>query len=164
MFKKGNLVLHRCYGVGTVVDVQKIRVTADEQIYYIIDLAAGGRLLFPAKQAEQLGLSPLVSPEAIIHVLLDAPESLADDSRLRKTDMDQKMGSGDPLRVAEVLRDLTWRGRDAKLSSGDLKLKCEAHKFLSSVLAAQPGSDTLPAPERLDVTLKQAIRVRAMPT
>lgn len=164
MFKKGNLVLHRCYGVGTVVDIQRMRITANEQIYYVIELAAGGRLLFPAEQAGQLGLSALVSSEAIIHVLSDAPQSLSDDFRLRKTDIDQKMGSGDPLRVAEVLRDLTWRGRATKLSGGDLKLKCDAHKFLSSLLAAQPGSDTLSAPERLDATLKQAIQLRAMPT
>ncbi|MBN1430235.1 MAG: hypothetical protein JXB07_17835 [Anaerolineae bacterium] len=162
MFKKGDLVLHRYYGLGTVVNVQRIKVTADEQIYYIIALAAGERLLIPAKQAEQLGLSELVSSEAIIHVLSEAPQSLTEDSRLRKTEMDQKMDGHDPLRVAEVLRDLTWRGHDVKLSNGDIKLKSEAHKFLSSLLAAHPGTDTKSASQRLDSILKQSILIRSV--
>jgi CarD family transcriptional regulator len=163
MFKKGDLVVHRYYGLGTVVNIRRMRITADEQIYYIIDLADGERLMIPAKQAEQLGLFALVSSEAINHVLSDAPQPLADDFRLRKTEIDLKMDSGDPLRVAEVLRDLTWRGHAVKLSGGDVRLKGEARKFLSGLLAARPSTDTRSAPQRLDATLKQAILVRGMP-
>ena len=163
MFKKGDLVLHRYYGLGTVVNIRRMKVTVNEQIYYIIDLADGERLLIPAKQAEQLGLSALVSSEAIIHVLSEAPQSLADDFRLRKTEMDQKMDSGDPLRIAEVLRDLTWRGHVVKLSGGDIRLRGEARKFLSGLLAAWPSTDTRSAPQRLDATLKQATFVWGMP-
>jgi CarD family transcriptional regulator len=164
MFKKGDLVLHRHYGVGTVINIRRMRVTADERVYYVISLADGERLLIPAKQAEQLGLSAIVRSEAIINVLSDAPESLADDFRLRRTEIDRKMDSGDPLRVAEVLRDLTWRRNVEKLSTGDIRLRNEARKFLSSVLAVQPSTDKRPAPLRLDAILKQAILVRGMPT
>lgn len=163
MFKKGDLVLHRYYGLGTVVNIQRMKVTANEQVYYIVNLAAGEKLLVPARQAVQLGLSALVSSEAIIHVLSDAPQSLAEDPRLRKTEIDEKMDSGDPLRVAEVLRDLTWRGHAVKLSGGDIKLKVEARKLLSSILAARPSTDTRSASQRLDATLKQAILVRDVP-
>jgi CarD family transcriptional regulator len=163
MFKKGDLVIHHHYGLGTVVNIQRMKVTANEETYYTIDLAGGERLLFPVKQAEQLGLSALVSSEAIIHVLSDAPQLLADDFRLRKTDIDQKMDSGDPLRIAEVLRDLTWRGHGVKLSGGDVRLKSEARKFLSGLLAARPSADTRSASQRLDATLSQAILVRGMP-
>jgi CarD family transcriptional regulator len=163
MFKEGDLVIHHYYGLGTVVNIRRMKVTADEQDYYIVDLAGGERLLIPAKEAEQLGLSALVSSEAIIHVLSDAPQLLADDFRLRKTEIDQKMGSGDPLRVAEVLRDLTWRGHSVKLSGGDDRLRGEARKFLSGLLSARPSTDTRSASQRLDATLKQAILVRGMP-
>ena len=157
MFKKGDLVLHRNYGVGKVVNVRKMKVTEDEQSYYIIDLAVGERLLIPTGQAEELGLSTVISSEAIISVLFDAPQTLADDFRLRQTEMDQKIGSGDPLRVAEALRDLNWRGQAVKLSTGDVRLMCKAHKFLSSLLAAHPSVDTRSAGQRLDATLKQAV-------
>jgi CarD family transcriptional regulator len=163
MFKKGDLVLHRYYGLGTVVNIRRMKVTANEQIYYIVDLAAGERLLVPAKQAAQLGLSALISAEAIVRVLSDAPQSLADDFRLRKTEMDEKMSSGDPLRIAEVLRDLTWRARAVKLSGGDVRLKGDAHKFLSGLLAARPSTDSRSPSKRLDATLRQAILVRDMP-
>ncbi|MBN1427360.1 MAG: hypothetical protein JXB07_03180 [Anaerolineae bacterium] len=163
MFKKGDLVLHRYYGLGTVVNIRRMRVTADERVYYIISLADGEKLLIPTKEAKRLGLSAIVHSEAIINVLSDAPQSLADDFRLRKTEIDQKMGSGDPLRIAEVLRDLTWRGNAVKLSDGDTKLRYKARKFLSSLLAAQPSTDTRSAPQRLDATLKQAIQVRGIP-
>lgn len=157
MFKKGDLVLHRHYGVGTVINIQAMKVTEDEKIYYIIDLSVGERLLIPIEQAEELGLSTIVSSEAIIDVLSEAPQTLADDFRLRQMEMDQKIGSGDPLRVAEALRDLNWRGQAIKLSTGDVRLMCKAHKFLSSLLAAQPSLDTRSAGQRLDATLKQAV-------
>ncbi len=163
MFKNGDLVIHHYYGLGTVVNICTMKVTANEQVYYTIDLAGGEKLLIPAKQAEQLGLSALVSSEAIIHVLSDAPQSLADDFRLRKTAMDEKMDSGDPLLAAEVLRDLTWRGNAVKLSGGDIKVKVEARKLLSSVLAARPSTDTRSASQRLDAILKQAILVQGIP-
>ena len=157
MFRKGDLVLHRCYGAGVVVNIRKMRLAADEQVYYTVDLTTGERLMVPAKQAEQLGLSAMVHSEAIISILSDAPQSLADDYRLRKTEIDQKMNSGDPLRIAEVLRDLTWREHDAKLSGGDAKLRGDARKFLSGLLATQPGMDTQSASQRLDTVLRQSI-------
>lgn len=163
MFKKGDLVLHRYYGLGTVVNIRRLKVTATEQIYYIVNLAAGETLLIPARQAAQLGLSPLVSSEAIINVLSDVPQSLTEDARLRKTEIALKMDSGDPLAVAEVLRDLTWRANAVKLSGGDIKLKVEARRLLSSILAARPSTDTRSVSQRLDATLKQAILVRSMP-
>jgi RNA polymerase-interacting CarD/CdnL/TRCF family regulator len=157
MFKQGDLVLHRHYGVGTVTDVQNMKITKNEQVYYVIDLAVGERLLIPIEQAEQLGLSTLISSEAIINVLLDVPQILADDFRLRQTEIDQKIGSGDPLRIAEALRDLNWRGQATKLSTGDIRLMFKAHKFLSSLLAAQFSADDRSASQRLDATLKQAV-------
>jgi CarD family transcriptional regulator len=163
MFKKGDLVLHRRHGAGTIVNIRRMRITAEEQVYYVIDLAIGERLLIPVDQAEELGLSTIVSPEAIIDVLSDTPHTLADDFRLRQTEMDQKIGSGDPLLVAEVLRDLNWRGQAIKLSSGDIRLMGKAHKLLSSLLAAQPSADNRSAGQRLDATLKQAISILDVP-
>ena len=156
MFKKGDLVLHRRHGAGTVVETRKMQITADEQVYYVIDLVVGERLLIPAKQSEQLGLSEIVSPEIIINVLSDTPQELADDFRLRQTEIDRKIGTGDPLRIAEALRDLSWRGQTIKPSSGDTKLMDKAHKFLSGLLAAQPSIDAQEASRRLDATLEQA--------
>ena len=156
MFKKGDLVLHRRHGAGTVIDTRRMQVTADEQVYYVIDLVVGERLLIPAKQSEQLGLSEIVSPEVIIDVLSDTPQELEDDFRLRQTEMERKIDSGDPLRVGEALRDLTWRGQTTKPSSGDIKLMDKAHKFLSGLLAAQPDTDTQEASQRLDAILRQA--------
>ncbi len=160
MFKKGDLVLHRNYGVGTVTSIQRMKVTDDEQTYYTISLDLGEKLLIPVGQAEELGLSTVVSSEAIISVLSDVPQALADDFRLRQMEMDQKIGSGDPLRVAEALRDLNWRGQAIKLSSGDIRLMGKAHKFLSSLMAAHPSLDTRSAGQRLDATLKQAVLAR----
>lgn len=157
MFKKGDLVLHRHHGVGTVTNIRKMKVTANEQTYYVIDLAIGERLLIPAREAESLGLSTIVSPEAIISVLSDAPHALADDFRLRQTAMDEKIGSGDPLLIAEALRDLIWRGRTVRLSSGDMRLMDKARKFVSSLLAAQPNMDTRSANRRLDAVLEQTV-------
>ena len=162
MFRKGDLVLHRCYGAGVVVNIRKVSMTENEQAYYTVDLTTGERLLIPVNQAEQLGLSAMVHSEAILKVLSDAPQLLADDYRLRKTEIDRKMSSGDPLRIAEVLRDLTWREHDAKLSTGDAGLRGDALKFLSGLLAAHSGTDTQSASGCLSAALKQSILARRM--
>ncbi len=45
MFKNGDLVIHHYYGLGTVVNICTMKVTANEQIYYTIDLAGGENLV-----------------------------------------------------------------------------------------------------------------------
>jgi RNA polymerase-interacting CarD/CdnL/TRCF family regulator len=129
----------------------------------VIVQLSGDRSVATKRLAEQLGLSSLVSSEAIIDVLSGAPQSLTEDPRLRKTEIAQKMESGDPLAFAEVLRDLTWRGHTVKLSGGDIKLKGEARRLLSSILAARPSTDTRSASQRLDATLKHARMAWDMP-
>jgi CarD family transcriptional regulator len=99
----------------------------------------------------------VTATQAIIDVLSSPPEDLVADHRQRTLNAEEKLDSGDPLLVAEVLRDLAWRQHSARLSSGDLRLMTKAHKLLSNALVAKPKMDLRAASQLLDAIVQKAI-------
>jgi CarD family transcriptional regulator len=160
MFRKGSRVAHPTHGAGVVIDVREIAVAGSLRRYYHIDLANGnGMLMLPVEQAEEAGLRPVADPDLILDVLADDPQELSDNYRTRQTRAARKINSGDVKKVAEVLRDLAWRGLTGSLSSGDASLKSKAQKLLASELAVQQeAEDVERASERLRKTLRRTLK------
>jgi CarD family transcriptional regulator len=162
MLKKGDSVVHPNHGAGVLKEIQTWRVSGIERQYHCIELVSGrGTLLIPIDHVEEAGLLPVPSDAApIIAVLSDKPEALPDDYQKRKLDVAARVHSGDTALLAGVLRDLTWRDREKKLSDGDSQLKAEAQELLAGVLSLQLDLDLDAASHRLSVTLQQAIEAR----
>jgi RNA polymerase-interacting CarD/CdnL/TRCF family regulator len=163
MFKKGDAVVHPTYGAGRLVAVRKIEVRGGRQRYYDIKLMAGGNLMLPVTQAEETGLRLVeVDRERIVAVLSNKPHKLSANYRTRQARIDKKISSGDPLKVAEALRDLTWRGKKSSGSATDVMLKLKARRLLAGELALQSGDlDIDEAAERLDGIIRCAMTAAA---
>ena len=156
MFKQGDLVFHSVRGAGIIKSIQHLKVAGGDEPYYNISLATGETLLVPAREEQVAVLSTVTALRSILDVLYATPEVMADDHRLRTLNAEDKISSGDPLKVAEALRDLAWRQHTSRLSGGDLRLMSKAHKVLSNALVAKPDLDLLAASKALDGFLKQA--------
>jgi len=155
MFKQGDLVFHPLRGAGIVRSIQHLRVAGNNEPYYNISLATGETLLVPARGSQTAVLNGVTAVRSILDVLYSTPEVMADDHRLRTLNAETKISSGDPLKVAEALRDLAWRQHTSHLSGGDIRLMSKAHKMLSNALVAKPDLDLLAASKTLDGFLKQ---------
>ncbi|HQE19769.1 MAG TPA: hypothetical protein PK607_14820, partial [Aggregatilineales bacterium] len=69
---------------------------------------------------------------------------------------------GDPVKIAEALRDLFWYGEMKKLSSGDARLKARASAMLAAELAAEQGPlDLEQAADRLTAVLLGALETHS---
>lgn len=160
MFRKGSRVAHPTHGAGVVVDVREVAVSGSVRRYYHIELANdSGMLMLPVEGAEEAGLRPVAKPGLILDVLAGDPKELSDNYRTRHARIGQKVNSGDVKKVAEALRDLTWRGHTGNLSSGDANLKSKAQKLLASELAVQQEvEDVERAAGRLHKTLRRMVK------
>jgi CarD family transcriptional regulator, regulator of rRNA transcription len=157
MFKQGDLVFHPRRGAGIVTGIRKLKVSEADEPYYSISLATGEMLLVPVRKDRAAILTTFTAPQAIIDVLAAKPEELVSDYRQRTLSAEEKLGSGDPLLVAEVLRDLAWRQHTARLSNGDLRLMTKAHKLLANALVVKPNLDLRAASQLLDNMVQKTV-------
>ena len=121
-------------------------------MYYIVTLASGSELMLPVSQAGCM--SSLRTAKAISRVLSARPENLAVDFRQRRTVIEQKISSGDPLESAEVYRDLMWRDHTARLSNSDREFMNSMRKRLIDILSIQDDPDIKEASKWLDAKLQ----------
>ncbi len=143
MFEKGEAVVHPTRGVGTVVDIEERRWQGDKSLYYKIELL--GRepdvsIRIPIEKAEGLGVRRAISAsevKQIWDVLRSDPESLPSNHKTRYKVLKDKLHAGDVLKVAEILRDLTWRREDKDhLTTRVKRVYEEGLMFLAGEIAA----------------------------
>ena len=117
------------------------------------------------EKADESGLGSVASaveaPDEIIQALANDPETLADDYQVRQSELTGRIQSGDPVQMAEALRDLVWREQDTRLSTVDSALKDRAETHLASVLALQLNVDIDSAIKHVNAVLKDALNSQA---
>ncbi len=155
----GDGIFHPNYGAGIVVGVQDQQIAGIERRYYSIELINDhGTLMIPVDKAEESGLRPAIrDPKVIARVLAGDPQPLDDDHRKRQAELSNKIRSGEPTQVTEVLRDLAWRGQGGSLTERDQKLKAEAVNLLAGELALRPEYDIDTASARLTAMVSEAV-------
>ncbi len=158
-YVKGDGIFHPNYGAGIVVSVQDQQIAGIERRYYSIELVNDhGTLMIPVDQADESGLRLAIrDPKVIAKVLAGDPQPLDDDHRKRQAALTNKIRSGEPTQVTEVLRDLAWRGHDGSLTERDQKLKAEAVNLLAGELALRPEFDIDTASARLTAMVSEAV-------
>lgn len=107
--------------------------------YVTLQTAQGGLgIEVPVGAVEEIGIRPPIDEEALEQVYAVLRSSHADEpenwSRRLKAS-EQKIGSSEPLQLAEVVRDLTFRSTDSGLSSGERDLLNRATRPLAAEIA-----------------------------
>ena len=138
-FAIGDKVVHPKIGAGTVTGTGDRELIGGFKSYYVIEIPAWDSTVYvPAQTADELGLRPVSTPEVIANVLdmlADRPHRLPGDAKERQEQVEVKLGTGRPLLVAEVLRDLAWHKSAARLNQRDEMLMARGRKLLASEIA-----------------------------
>jgi CarD family transcriptional regulator len=139
MFDIGDKVVHPTHGAGQVKGIKEQDLLEQYQRYYVIDLAVDSRtLMIPVSNAEEIGLRS-ISREAVLskvwRILSRAGEALSDDYKKRQERIQEKLKTGEVIKIAEVVRDLSTLKREEHLTSFDTKLLERAQQFLASEVA-----------------------------
>jgi CarD family transcriptional regulator len=140
MFQIGQLAVYPAHGVGVIESVQERAVSGNQEQFYIMRLLDSDMIIMiPISNARNIGLRDIIDLQAvsqIYEILRDRPSRLNNQTWNRRyRDYMDKIKTGSPFRVAEVLRDLTLLKTEKDLSFGERKMLDTAKNLLVKELS-----------------------------
>jgi CarD family transcriptional regulator len=157
MFDIGDKVVHPTHGAGQVTGIKEQDLLEQYHRYYVINLAIDDRtLMIPVSNAKEIGLRSITQEPVLSkvwHTLDASAETLSGDYRKRQKRIQEKLKTGNAIKVAEVIRDLFALKHEDHLTSFDTKLLERAQQFLSSEVALVEGMEVSEAERMISDTL-----------
>jgi CarD family transcriptional regulator len=159
-FKKGDFVVYPTHGVGKVLGVENQEISGHTLQVIIISFDKDRMTLrVPVAKARNSGLRKLSSRK----VMETALQTLKGRSRVKRAmwsrraqEYEAKINSGDPVSIAEVVRDLHRNADQPDQSYSERQIYQAALDRLVRELAAIDGIDETQATQRLHQVLKAA--------
>ncbi|MBK5248485.1 MAG: CarD family transcriptional regulator [Actinomycetales bacterium] len=156
-FTVGETVVYPHHGAALIEDISKKFIRGEEKLYLRLKVAQGDLTIeVPAENIDLVGVRDVVGREGLEKVfeVLRAPytEEPTNWSRRYKANV-EKIASGDVIKVAEVVRDLSRRDQDRGLSAGEKRMLSRARQILVSELALAEHTEEEKAEAILDEVL-----------
>jgi CarD family transcriptional regulator len=134
-FKVGDLAVYPAHGVGIVQSIETRSISGGKQSFYVLRiLDTGITIMIPMTNVEQVGLRRIMDAKAVISIykILKSRDGGVDNqpwNRRYRQYMD-KLKSGSPFEIAEVLRNLLLLKGEKVLSFGERKMLDTARSLL----------------------------------
>src|SRR5207249_4286430 len=129
----------------------------EKKKYFVLRLAYGDlTLMVPADNTQAVGLRKVVARtevKKVLAVLREDESKMASNWSRRFKNNIEKLHSGDPYQVAEVVRNLSIRDKDKGLSAGEKRMLTKARQILVSELTFAIGVTEEEAEAKLDEAL-----------
>ena len=155
----GDMVVYASHGAGQVAARERRVVLGRRQEVVVLALAGGLSVELPIERAHEL-LRPLASEADMSRVqkTLGAGHAASGDPWLkRRRESQAKLTGGDPVELAEIIRDSACRERTlpakTQLSPGEKELFAKARQLLSSEIALVRGVEPAEANAWIDEQL-----------
>jgi len=159
-FSVKDFVVYPTHGVGNVVDVVTEEVAGFELKLYVINFAAEKMTLrVPIEKAEESGLRKISTREKMqtaIGTLRGRARSKRTMWSRRAQEYEAKINSGDPIAIAQVVRDLHRPPEQPDQSYSERQMYEAALNRLSLELALVEKIEPEAATERLETLLQKA--------
>lgn len=142
-FQIGDKAVYPAHGVAEVTGIESCSVGGDKQTFYILRILDNGvKVMIPTGTN---GLREIMGPQevdAVFDVLREKEISVESTTWNRRyREYKDKIDSGDPKQIAEVLRDLYLLKNDKDLSFGERKMLDTAKSLLVKELSIARGTD-----------------------
>jgi CarD family transcriptional regulator len=156
-FKVGETVVYPHHGAALIEAIETRTIKGEEKTYLVLKVAQGDLTVrVPADNVDLVGVRDVVDSAGLDRVfnVLRQPytEEPTNWSRRYKANL-EKLASGDVIKVAEVVRDLSRRDLDRGLSAGEKRMLAKAKQSLVSELALAERTDEEKAATLLDEVL-----------
>jgi CarD family transcriptional regulator len=140
MFEIGQLAVYPAHGVGVIESIQERADSGAQEKFYVMRLLDNDMIIMiPTNNARNIGLRDVIDLPAVSEVyqiLRHRPMRLSNQTWNRRyRDYMDKIKTGSPFRVAEVLRDLTLLKTEKDLSFGERKMLDTARNLLVKELS-----------------------------
>ncbi|MBP0491599.1 CarD family transcriptional regulator [Roseomonas sp. SG15] len=159
-FKAGDHVVYPTHGVGQVQGIEEVPVAGHTLKVIVVTFEENRMTLkVPMAKAASSGLRKLASEK----VMGEAMDTLKGRARIKRTmwsrraqEYEQKINSGDPIAIAEVVRDLHRNAGQPDQSFSERQIYELALDRLAAEVAAMDRTDKVVATQKLLDHLKTA--------
>ncbi len=146
----GDVVVYATHGVGRIVARERRVIAGSDQEIVVLELERGLTVTLPVERAHQQLRAPVDETDMrrVQQTLREAGTLSSDVWLKRRRDTQEKLKGGDPVELAEVVRDgaqrvraLAARPNKPQLSSGEKDLYIQARRLLSEEIGMVRGVD-----------------------
>lgn len=141
--RPGDVLVHPQHGAVVLESFETRRVDGRDEDYVVLSVDPGLTILAPCDALDEIGVRPPIGKaraRQVLRILGSPPAPVPPFSSREHRELRRTVHSGDPLAVAEVLRDLAAKEssrEDAgrRLSSSERQIFLKATEILASELA-----------------------------
>jgi CarD family transcriptional regulator len=142
-FKKGLTVVYPHHGAAEILEVAKKEFRGEKKLYLKLKVEAGNLIIWVPAESE-VGVRDVIDAKGVKKVEAKLKEEFIEEptnwSRRFKANQ-EKLASGDVMKVSEIVRDLWRRQQDRGLSAGEKRMLAKAMQILVSELALALKTD-----------------------
>ena len=157
-FKEGETVVYPKHGVGEVIKIETMEVANIKTNFYVVKMEQSKLTIrVPTDKLEQVGLRKISSKkniEEVFSVLKLRPKIRRIMWSRRAQEYDAKIYSGDPIKIAEVVRDLFRKTSQAEQSYSERQMFQVAIERLAREVAAVEKTDYFQSTEKIESILR----------
>ncbi len=157
-FKIGDIVVYPKHGVGEIVNIETMEISSIKTQFYVVKMEQSKLVIrVPLDKQFEVGLRKISSKkiiEEVFNILKLKPKIRRIMWSRRAQEYDTKIFSGDPIKIAEVVRDLFRKNTQADQSYSERQMFQVAIERLAREVAAVEKTDYFQSTEKIETTLK----------
>ncbi len=156
-YKIGEIVVHPKHGVGEIIKIESMELSNIKSKFYVVKMEQSKLTIrVPLEKQLEVGLRKISSKkniEEVINTLKLKPKIRRIMWSRRAQEYETKIYSGDPIKIAEVVRDLFRKDSQPEQSYSERQMFQMALERLAREVAAVEKTDYFQATEKIENTL-----------
>ena len=156
-FKIGETVVYPKHGVGEIVKIESMEISSIKTNFYVVKMEQAKLMIrVPLDKQDEVGLRK-ISTKKIIDEIYEILKLKPKVRRImwsrRAQEYDAKIFSGDPIKIAEVVRDLFRKNSQPEQSYSERQMFQIALERLAREVAAVEKTDYFQTTEKIETIL-----------
>ena len=156
-FKIGETVVYPKHGVGEIISIESMEIASIKTHFYVVKMEqAKLTIRIPIDKQHEVGLRR-ISTKKIIDEIYEILKLKPKIRRImwsrRAQEYDAKIFSGDPIKIAEVVRDLFRKNSQPEQSYSERQMFQIALERLAREVAAVEKTDYFQTTEKIETIL-----------
>ena len=157
-FSVGETVVYPKHGVGEITQIETLEIANIKTKFYVVKMEQSKLTIrVPLDKQNEVGLRK-VSTKKVINEFYDVLKLKPKIRRImwsrRAQEYDTKIFSGDPIKIAEVVRDLFRKNTQSEQSYSERQMFQVAIERLARELAAVEKTDYFQSTEKIENILR----------
>ena len=158
-FKIGEIVVYPKHGVGEIINIENMVIGSIKTQFYVVKMEQSKLTIrVPLDKQEEVGLRKISSKkiiEEVFSTLKLKPKIRRIMWSRRAQEYDAKIFSGDPIKIAEVVRDLFRKNSQSEQSYSERQMFQVAIERLAREVAAVEKTDYFQSTEKIEQILNK---------